>query len=312
MDNRKRIRRYIRKKFSKAAKIYPKIKINEDEYYCKYLNSEEDFEKIKNEIDLQSDMIIKNYQELLKQQEYFRQLSEEKESLYYMKMPVENKTFYELQKTLIKFQNILGNNFEKLYLTGGIVPYLLLDTDSGRLHEDIDTICFEEDINHLREIFKLTPYYSEKWDSIYYDTEEKDLLKKMYAFRVRYEDARPVATMKWGGGAEEGLHQRGELNVTVNEVFAECPNVDIFKGSEIYEEIAEAVGEKPLIPVMEMEFVRKQMHVDTGKSISVVSFDEGEIRTAGGTAPISEVEVELYSGDQDDMIALGKELANII
>lgn len=172
MDNRKRIRRYIRKKFSKAAKIYPKIKINEDEYYCKYLNSEEDFEKIKNEIDLQSDMIIKNYHELLKQQEYFRQLSEEKESLYYMKMPVENKTFYELQKTLIKFQNILGNNFEKLYLTGGIVPYLLLDTDSGRLHEDIDTICFEEDINHLREIFKLTPYYSEKWDSIYYDTED--------------------------------------------------------------------------------------------------------------------------------------------
>ena len=145
--------------------------------------------------------------------------------------------------------------------------------------------------------------------AVYYDTEEKDLLKKMYAFRVRYEDARPVATMKWGGGAEEGLHQRGELNVTVNEVFSECPNVDIFKGSEIYEEIAEAVGEKPLIPVMEMEFVRKQMHVDTGKSISVVSFDEGEIRTAGGTAPISEVEVELYSGDQDDMIALGKELA---
>ena len=47
MDNRKRIRRYIRKKFSKAAKIYPKIKINEDEYYCKYLNSEEDFESQK-------------------------------------------------------------------------------------------------------------------------------------------------------------------------------------------------------------------------------------------------------------------------
>jgi len=64
-----------------------------------------------------------------------------------------------------------------------------------------------------------------------------------------------------------------------------------------------------LMPVMEMEFVRKQMHVDTGKSISVVSCDEGEIRTAVGSAPISEVEVELYSGDQEDMIALGRELA---
>lgn len=163
--------------------------------------------------------------------------------------------------------------------------------------------------DHLRKLAGEEALEVIPMKAVYYDTEEKDLLKKMYAFRVRYEDARPVATMKWGGGAEEGLHQRGELNVTVNEVFAECPNVDIFKGSEIYEEIAEAVGEKPLIPVMEMEFVRKQMHVDTGKSISVVSFDEGEIRTAGGTAPISEVEVELYSGDQDDMIALGKELA---
>ena len=163
--------------------------------------------------------------------------------------------------------------------------------------------------DHLRKLAGEEALEVIPMKAVYYDTEEKDLLKKMYAFRVRYEDVRPVATMKWGGGAEEGLHQRGELNVTVNEVFSECPNVDIFKGSEIYEEIAEAVGEKPLIPVMEMEFVRKQMHVDTGKSISVVSFDEGEIRTAGGTAPISEVEVELYSGDQDDMIALGKELA---
>lgn len=163
--------------------------------------------------------------------------------------------------------------------------------------------------DHLRKLAGEEALEVIPMKAVYYDTEEKDLLKKMYAFRVRYEDVRPVATMKWGGGVEEGLHQRGELNVTVNEVFSECPNVDIFKGSEIYEEIAEAVGEKPLIPVMEMEFVRKQMHVDTGKSISVVSFDEGEIRTAGGTAPISEVEVELYSGDQDDMIALGKELA---
>lgn len=163
--------------------------------------------------------------------------------------------------------------------------------------------------DHLRKLAGEEALEVIPMKAVYYDTEEKDLLKKMYAFRVRYEDVRPVATMKWGGGVEEGLHQRGELNVTVNEVFSECPNVDIFKGSEIYEEIAEAVGEKPLIPVMEMEFVRKQMHVDTGKSISVVSFDEGEIRTAGGTAPISEVEVELYSGDQDDMLALGKELA---
>ena len=61
---------------------------------------------------------------------------------------------------------------------------------------------------------------------------------------------------------------------------------------------------------MEMEFVRKQMHIDTGKSISMLSYDEGEIRTTCGNAPISELEIELYSGDQEDMIALGSELAS--
>ena len=145
--------------------------------------------------------------------------------------------------------------------------------------------------------------------AVYFDTEDKALLKKQMAFRVRYEAVHPVATLKWGGGAEDGLHCRGELNVTVSEEFAQNPDLGIFRGSEIFEEISEAAGNSRLIPVMEMDFVRKQIHVDTGKSISVVSYDEGEIRTAGGNAPISEVEVELYSGSQDDMIALGNELA---
>ncbi len=163
--------------------------------------------------------------------------------------------------------------------------------------------------HHLRKLAGEEALEIIPMKAVYFDTEENDLMRSGFAFRVRYEDARPVATMKWGGGAEDGLHRRGELNVTVNEDFAKCPDMNIFRGSEIFEKLADTVGEKTLIPVMEMEFVRKQMHVDTGKSISVVSCDEGEIRTAGGSAPISELEVELYSGDQDDMIALGNELA---
>ena len=145
--------------------------------------------------------------------------------------------------------------------------------------------------------------------AIYFDTEDHALQKKRMAFRVRYEDGRPVATLKWGGGAEDGLHQRGELNVTVSADFAQNPDVGIFQGSEIYDEICEAAGNRTLVPVMEMDFLRKQIHVDTGKSISVVSYDEGVIRTVGGNALISELEIELYSGSQDDMIALGRELA---
>jgi triphosphatase len=163
--------------------------------------------------------------------------------------------------------------------------------------------------SHLKKMADEETMETIEMKAVYYDTEDCDMLKKEIAFRIRHEGDRPVATLKWGGGAENGLHARGELNVTVDEAYCQAPRASIFAGSEIYEEIGEEAGEKLLRPVMEMNYVRKQVRIDTGKSICVMSYDEGEITTTGGSAPISELEIELYSGDQDDMIALGQELA---
>ncbi len=146
-------------------------------------------------------------------------------------------------------------------------------------------------------------------EAVYFDTKELALCKKEMALRVRYENGRPIATLKWGGGSEGSLHVRGELNVSVDETFAHRPHIDIFKGSDIYEELGRIVGEDNLFPIMEMKCVRQQLKVDTGRSINVVSLDEGEIITPKGNTPICELEVELYSGEKEDMIALGKELA---
>ena len=52
----------------------------------------------------------------------------------------------------------------------------------------------------------------------------------------------------------------------------------------------------------------REVRVDTGVSISVLSVDEGEIKTLNGDIPILELEIELYAGDKDDMIALGRKL----
>ena len=163
--------------------------------------------------------------------------------------------------------------------------------------------------HHLLEIKDPDSEETIPMRAIYLDTEDGSLRQKEMAFRVRLEDERRVATMKWGGSAEGGLHARGELNVPVDKAFVQDPSIEVFRGSEIYEEIAEAVGDKKLVPVMEMEFTRRQMRVDTGRSISVVSLDDGVIRTAKGEEPIAELEVELYSGDQEDMMRLGEELA---
>lgn len=162
---------------------------------------------------------------------------------------------------------------------------------------------------HLLEIKNPACDETVQMRAIYLDTEEGDLRSLQIALRARFENERVVVTLKWKGSAQDGLHVRGELNVPAGPGYLDNPTVDIFKGSEIYDQLLAAVSDKKLVPVMEMDYVRKAIQVDTGKSISVVSLDEGIIHTSKGDTEILEVEVELYSGDQEDMVALGGELA---
>ena len=162
--------------------------------------------------------------------------------------------------------------------------------------------------SHIREIKNADTEKTINMHAIYYDTPHGDFSKKKMALRARFENERIIATLKWKGQSEGGLHVRGELNVPVNREYLNKPNVDIFKGSEIFDSISSCIGDKPLVKIMEMDYVRREVQVDTGKSISVISYDEGTIITEKGNCPISEIEIELYSGDQQDMMRLGKEL----
>lgn len=162
--------------------------------------------------------------------------------------------------------------------------------------------------SHLAEMMDEDKIEEIEMKAVYFDTEDLSLCDAEYAFRVRAENDHKVATLKWGGKVEEGLHTRGELNVPVDENFAKKPYLEIFKGSDIFDQIMSVAGGKELKPLMEVNCLRKQITVDTGKSINVISLDVGQVVTPKGTAPISEVEVELYSGNKDDMIALGREL----
>ena len=59
-----------------------------------------------------------------------------------------------------------------------------------------------------------------------------------------------------------------------------------------------------------MVFERRQVRVDTGKAISVLSCDDGSIRAGGKTVPIMEMEIELYSGDLDELKEYGQKIAD--
>ena len=49
--------------------------------------------------------------------------------------------------------------------------------------------------------------------AVYFDTDDLDLRKAGIAYRVRYENDRITATVKWDNKVEDGLHSREEFNL---------------------------------------------------------------------------------------------------
>lgn len=144
----------------------------------------------------------------------------------------------------------------------------------------------------------------------YFDTPEQDFRKTGIAYRIRQEDERITATIKWDVDVSDGLHRREEFNLVVNdERFAENPDIGIFISSDAYDVLYDAAGDKKLVKTISMDYTRRQFKVDTGKSISCISVDEGVIHHIDGyDLPIRELEIEWYYGDEDDFISL----ANLI
>jgi len=142
--------------------------------------------------------------------------------------------------------------------------------------------------------------------AVYFDTEDFDFRKKGIAYRIRQEDDRCTATIKWDVNVNEGLHRREEFNLVVNdERFAEAPDIDLFISSEAYDVLLAAAGNKKLRQTISMDYQRRQFKVDTGRSISCISLDEGVIHHVDGhVVPISELEIEWYYGAEEDFMEL--------
>lgn len=144
----------------------------------------------------------------------------------------------------------------------------------------------------------------------YFDTSDYVLSKHDVAFRVRMEGNRVVASLKWNGTCEDGLHSREEINVPINdEACLIMPSPEVFKESDQGKAVLELLGDKKLHSLMETCFLRKRMRIDSGKAICEFAIDEGEIVTDFGTLPICELEIELFSGEEQEVNVIGERLA---
>lgn len=179
------------------------------------------------------------------------------------------------------------------------LKYLINDKDDAdRIFADVSVAGFID-----KEVSSIT------MDAVYYDTAEKSLTEQGIAFRIRKEGDCYIGTLKWNGTSDNGMHKRQEINVPVSEEAAGTPDLDIFRQSEMSDVLEAIVGTKKLLPLMEVDFVRRLARLDTGRSICEMSVDTGEIRAGGKKAPIYELEIELFSGNEEDIIKIGTELS---
>ena len=142
--------------------------------------------------------------------------------------------------------------------------------------------------------------------AVYFDTEQHNFLNKGIAYRIRQENERITATIKWDKDVKDGLHIREEFNLVVNDDrYADNPDIEMFRSSDAYPVLQDAAGDNKLIKLISMEYERKQIRIDTGKSISCLSVDDGVIHHVNGhDVPVLELEIEWYHGDEGDFKAL--------
>ena len=143
--------------------------------------------------------------------------------------------------------------------------------------------------------------------AIYIDTEDRILSNNNMTVRVRGESEHKFATLKWGGCSTNGFHERKEINIPVSDDSFIAPAADMFKDSEDGTVLLDLIGNKALLNLLEMRYLRRKARLNYKDSLVELAIDCGDIITDNGNVPILELELELLVGNTTDLKALGDE-----
>lgn len=141
----------------------------------------------------------------------------------------------------------------------------------------------------------------------YYDTSDLRLNQSRMSYRLRRENDQLVATVKGGGSSDHGLHKRLEIN---RPALSLDPDLTLFYDVPEVATLFASVPVNELQVVTETEFSRETVRVEWNQMAIEVALDQGVIRAGEASTPILEVELELISGSEDDILALGEILCS--
>jgi inorganic triphosphatase YgiF len=142
--------------------------------------------------------------------------------------------------------------------------------------------------------------------SVYFDTPKLTLLGRDVTLRVRRVGRHHVQTVKSGSVHQLGLFSRGELE---HPVKGSMPEPDKIADPRLRAMIGKPDIAANLQPIFDTEVKRVRRRLTQGQGEIGLDIDVGMIRTATGSAPICEVELELKTGEPGQLFELVRQLS---
>ncbi len=143
--------------------------------------------------------------------------------------------------------------------------------------------------------------------SVYFDTPDLQLHRDRMALRLRRVGKQWLQTLKGGGGVQAGLHQRNEWETPVAGEQLDFAALEAMGATHL------AVGvRKKMQPLFVTDFTRSIRMVQFEGALIELSLDSGEIRAGKSVHTISELELELKSGEPLQLFRLALALLDIV
>ena len=170
-------------------------------------------------------------------------------------------------------------------------------TISDNVSEKVFSLLKENELPYKHSVKQLS--------NCYFDTPDLALRQYDMGLRIRSCGSYIEQTIKTAGIVVGGLHQRPEYNVELTTSF---PELALFP-KDIWPKSNDAKRlQEKLIPLFNTDFTREIWLVTINNSVIELAFDQGDISSQGRSLEICELELELVSGDKEELFTLAKHL----
>lgn len=149
--------------------------------------------------------------------------------------------------------------------------------------------------------------FTRKLYNVYYDTPDLELSRRAMALRLRCVGKQWLQTLKSGGGVKAGLHQRNECEAPVCGEALDFEALEASGGQRLPQTLR-----KKLQPLFVTNFSRTCRMLDFEGAEIELCMDSGEILAGQTSRPISELELELKSGEPQQLFQFALALLDIV